>query len=136
MKRKFSPPQRDGDNVVCAASLLHVSEFDLFRLAYRNWYGRAPTEHQLASAFDGYLERTDIPMWVRAFVRQIQSLQAEDRLDPAHFGLRPRPAAGLRSGFIGAFALLVMLMIIALLVYWAELAQDITTLGCQLPPCY
>ena len=116
--------------------MLQISEFELFQLAYRSWYGQTPTELQLTRAFDAYMVQTQVPMWVRAFSRQIQHLQDEGRLDRACFGLQSRPATGFWTRLIGVSSLLAMILFIGMLVYWSHLAQDYTTQGCQLPPCY
>ncbi len=136
MKKRLSEAPGDNEDVVRSASMLQVSEFELFRLAYQSWYGHTPTEPQLTQAFDAYMVKTQVPMWVRAFSRQVQSLQAEGRLDRACFGLQSRPATGFWTRLIGVSGLLAMILFIGMLVYWAHLAQDYTTRGCQLPPCY
>ena len=136
MERRLPKPQGDNEDVVRSASMLQVSEFELFRLAYQSWFGQTPTELQLTQAFDDYMMRNKVPMWVRSFARQIERLQAEGRLDRTCFGLESLPATGVWTRLIGVSSMLGIILFIGMLVYWAYLAQDYTTRGCQLPPCY
>jgi hypothetical protein len=122
--------------VVHAADALGVSEFELFRMAHRRWFGHEGRFGELAAAFDRYVDGDGAPAWVRDFARRIARLQAKGRLDPAEFGVQRHPNATAWSGFVAGVAFTLMVVWIALLVVLADRAQTAATAGCQLPPCY
>ncbi len=49
---------------------LEVSEFDIFRRAYIDWYGKTPTLREIENHFDGYLVSGELPFYVRHYCRQ------------------------------------------------------------------
>jgi hypothetical protein len=55
------------------ASLLGVSEFQLFADAYQAWYDEKPSEKRIESYFIQFLDHSLIPFWVRNYVRNIMS---------------------------------------------------------------
>ena len=55
MKKRSPQARGDNEDVARSASMLQISEFELFQLAYRSWYGQTPTELQLTRAFDAYM---------------------------------------------------------------------------------
>ena len=53
------------------ANVLGETEFELFRKAYRAWYGRWPDEIHLEKDFGRWLtSRADLPPYVRTYLRQ------------------------------------------------------------------
>lgn len=128
--------QGDAQEVANTASLLEVSEFEVFRLAYYRWFGRSAEPQEIDALFSRYLGKAAVPLWVRAFTRQIRQLQLDKRLDRRAFGLEPAPAPDYSSILHGALALIVMLIIVALLVYLSDPTDPSLALVCQLPPCY
>lgn len=126
----------DSRDVITAAAVLSISEFEIFRLAYRNWFGRIPEENALGVFFGHYLQNQSVPMWVRAFTRRVKQLDAAGRLDVREFGLEPPSRANTRTILIGVMALLAMVVIVGLLVYSTHTGIDSALRGCQLPPCY
>lgn len=48
-----------------AAEANGVSEYELFQLAYRAWYGSEPEEQRLEKIFVAYLFTGRMPAWVR-----------------------------------------------------------------------
>ena len=91
----FLGNQPTSRTVAEAASRLNVSEFEVFRLAYENWYGQAAPEQEIKRRFDAYLVSLEVPMWVRAFAREINGLHETGRLDPKRFGINARPPASV-----------------------------------------
>jgi len=55
--------------VVIAAERLGLKEFDLFREAYRDWFGDDADEAWLERVFVGYMFQRGVPPWVRRFCR-------------------------------------------------------------------
>lgn len=69
------------------AKVLGVSEFEVFRLAYRFWYRRELRQQVLDEAFADYLLREQVPSWVRDYCRRLLNLAAVGQLDPRDFGV-------------------------------------------------
>lgn len=126
----------DLQGVVEVAALLRVSEFEVFRLAYRQWFGQPPLEPALKAPFQGYLQTAVAPAWVRAFVRQVLALQREGNLDPRALGVPPVPPATTRSVVTGVAALIGLCLLVALLVHMIVVLQDAMLARCLFPPCY
>jgi len=69
------------------ARVLRVSEFEVFRLAYRFWYQRELRAVVLNEAFADYLHCETVPSWVRDFCRRVLNLAAVGQLHPSDFGV-------------------------------------------------
>jgi hypothetical protein len=69
------------------ARVLRISEFEIFRLAYRFWYQRELRTVVLDEAFADYLHRQTVPSWVRDFCRRVLNLAAVGQLRPSDFGV-------------------------------------------------
>ena len=58
------------DTICEMASLLEVSEFELFRLAYHTWYGHWPDEAELERQFGRFLNDTQfMPAYLQSYLR-------------------------------------------------------------------
>lgn len=101
----------DGRLVMDAAAALEIREFDLFLLAYRRRFDRDPLPDRLEDIFADYMFGQTVPGYVRQFAREAVTAAAAGTLDPAAFGVAPRPAeAPDRNGpllFWGILALTV-----------------------------
>ena len=131
-----SSEEDDVQNVVYAAAVLQISEFDVFRLAYQEWFGRPAERREMEACFHRYLGATQAPVWVRAFVRRIRQLAEEGRLDLRAFGLEPPSPASKARIILGSTVLVGILMIVAFLIYSAFRVGSLVAVVCQLPPCY
>lgn len=80
-------PSRDVLEVMDAAALLGVREYDLFGLAWRRWSGRAADERALERKFVAYMFHQRVPPWVRHFCRDVLARQAAGTFDPRAFGV-------------------------------------------------
>ena len=80
LARRPAPRDRaaqDLEAVGDAASRLDVSAFEVFRLAYRSWYGATPVTAELEREFGLYLNlRIGLPFYVRRFLPRIATLPA------------------------------------------------------------
>jgi hypothetical protein len=63
--------------VLTTARTLHISEFEVFRLAYQKWYGQPAEITQLETFFVAYLFESATPHWVRHFTSQVMALKKE-----------------------------------------------------------
>jgi hypothetical protein len=134
-ERRFNP---DVVDVLEAAATLEVTEFELFRIAYRRWHGDDDaTDDVIERYYLPYMFGERVPAFVRHLTREVLARAEEGRLDPKDFGVMPRQLTmdmynrGLRyvlwlviifgSALSGAIA-------VAELTPWYQ--------SCYLPPCY
>jgi len=54
-----------------AAAILRLREFDLFRAAWQDWFGRPPDDKALERVFVAYLFHQHVPHWLRHFARRV-----------------------------------------------------------------
>jgi hypothetical protein len=126
---------RDVLVVLEAAARLDISEFELFRLAHERWFGGPIDDDRLEKLYLPYMFRDEVPVWVRHLARDILAT-TDDALDPADFGVRPRPLSmatyqrGLR------LSLWVILVFGAFLTGAMTLAKLQSEVCGLLPPCY
>jgi len=66
-RTEFNPA--DIDCVVNAANYLEVSEFAIFRDAFKAWYGKNAPEKQVEKIFLEYMVENKVPFWVRNYAR-------------------------------------------------------------------
>jgi hypothetical protein len=134
--RGCSPAEDDVQAVVYAAAVLQISEFEVFRLAYQDWFGHPADNREMEACFHRYLGGVQTPVWVRAFVRRIRQLVEEGRLDLRAFGLEPPSPASKAQIVLGCVVLAGILAIVAFLIYSAFRVGSPVAVACQLPPCY
>ena len=127
----------DVADVLEAAALLEVTEFELFRIAYRRWFHTDIDDAELERLYLPYMFKGQVPLWVRQLTRQVIMEADRDRLDPKSYGVMPRPLTmdmynrGLRYCLWIAVILGTMLtgaVTVAELSPWYE--------TCYFPPCY
>ena len=111
----------DARQVLDAAALLHLREYDLFRLAWWRWFGRDGDDKTLERRFVAYMFHQAVPLWVRQFCRDVLAQEREQRLDPRAFGVdrvprRQPPVMPGRTAVLVAFAVAVLLYILLLTV--------------------
>lgn len=122
--------------VLDASALLDVPEFELFRLAYRHWFGNDISETELESCFVAYMFERRVPFWVRYFAKEVLDKGREGTLDPVDFGVRPA-AATIKGRQRGIRYLVVAVLVVFVLVLIAHFtARLIPGLDCFFPPCY
>ncbi len=124
---------RDVAQVLESASVLDVSEYRVFELAYRARFG-GPVRDTAAfdRCFFDYLYRDRVPPWVRAFTRAVVDRAHEAGFDPVASGLAPpvRPAAVSRGIRYAVWTAVT----VAAIVFAAHFSADPS--GCMFPPCY
>ncbi len=127
----------DWVQVAETAGLLEITEFELFRLAWRDWYGREARQAELEACFTPFMFGDEVPFWLRRYCARIEAESRAGQLDPAQLGI-PRlvvPAHGLRWLIIAATLLLLLPVGLLLL---SDLAGDLMPFlsECYFPPCY
>lgn len=75
--------------VIRAANVLHVDEFEVFRLAYRFWNRHCTDSGSVHTAFRKYVRNRIVPHWVTHFSRRVVQSYRGKNFDPAVFGVYP-----------------------------------------------
>lgn len=81
-----------------ACEAMRIGEFDLFRRAFRAWFGVEPDEKRLEAVFVAYLFHREVPGWLRHFCRRVvdeQAAEAPPSPAPADAIEAPRRLAAL-----------------------------------------
>ena len=109
----------DCNAVLDAAAILDMREIDLFRLAFRRWFGREVGDSQIERVFAAYMFQNIVPPWTRHFARHVLARAAEGRLNAAELGAlkytRPPPPPRHGRFYVGITAALMVLYFVALL---------------------
>jgi hypothetical protein len=135
----FDEKSMSGDvaDVLEAAALLQITEFELFRIAYRRWHGVTLDDDDLERHYLPYMFKGRVPLWVRKMAREVIGEAEAEALDPRAYGILPKPLTmdmynrGLRY-FLWITVILGTLLTGAATV--AELGPWYES--CYLPPCY
>jgi hypothetical protein len=72
--KKNISDETDAEQVVYTATVLNVSEFRLFELAYQDWFGETGAEASLEAAYMAYVVCGTTPIWVRNYARKTLQL--------------------------------------------------------------
>jgi len=67
--------------ILDAANLLQIGEFQLIQLAYKVWYMEELPEHRIDKIFSEYMITGIIPIWVTYYARDIIKLDRANVLD-------------------------------------------------------
>ena len=67
--------------ILNAANLLHVGEFQLIQLAYKSWYSEDLPEDKINKIFSEYMVTGIIPIWVTHYAQNILKLNNANVLD-------------------------------------------------------
>ncbi len=120
-RQRDSSPPGDADLVIDAAAALGVREFDLFRLAYRRWYGREADDKRLERYFAPYMFHQIAPPWVRHMCREVRARAAEGRLDPDDFeaGTVRRVQRPVPLGWLYVTLTLAAALVAHILILWS-----------------
>ena len=67
--------------ILHAANLLHIGEFQLIQLAYKSWYKEDLPEDKINKIFSEYMVTGIIPVWVTHYAQDILKLNKANVLD-------------------------------------------------------
>ncbi len=67
--------------ILHAANLLQIGEFQLIQLAYKVWYGENLPEDKINKIFNEYMVTGVIPIWVTYYAKDILKLDQANILD-------------------------------------------------------
>lgn len=109
--------------VIDAAAILEISEYELLALAYREWYGRAPCTQELSAAFGPYMFHGRTPFWAVALARQVIALHDAGKLAESRFARAGQPPPRLRD-LLTAAAQSVLLLVVFGLIYYSVVSYQ------------
>ena len=67
--------------ILHAANLLEIGEFQLIQLAYNSWYGKDLPEDKISKIFSEYMITGIIPIWVTYYANDILKLNKANVLN-------------------------------------------------------
>lgn len=122
-----APAPRDLDprarQVIEAAAILEISEYELLAMAFREWHGRPPRGEDLDPLFGPYMLDGVTPYWAVSLARQVISLYEHGRLRESRFRAPARPPATPRDIVTGIAQSLLLLALFGLIWYVASVYE-------------
>lgn len=104
----------DETKLVCFVSaLLQISEYELFRIAYLQWFNRPIPENRLEALFKDYLAHGDPPYWVNDFARKAHEKFKAGELNYKDYGITRRVCdrrTRMKGWLITAFLVIFMII--------------------------
>jgi len=67
--------------IIQAANILQIGEFQLIQLAYKSWYNEELPEEKINNIFSEYMLTNIIPIWVTYYAKDILKLDEANVLD-------------------------------------------------------
>lgn len=119
------------------AGLLEITEFRVFQIAFKEWYGREIHDYEAEDYFTAFMYFDRVPFWVRRFCHRIQNLHEAGQLNPRALGIIPaRFEYRLLRWAVRGVAIVLAVFII--LLFLANAAGDLMPFlkECYFPPCY
>lgn len=124
--------------VLDASAVLEITEFRLFELAWREWFGKRPDERRIEQYFAAYMFADRVPHWVRSFARHVLQLNAEGRLDPKAFGVWQRLPSSRMRFLVKLYCAALIVVVVVLSAAAMDLDDQFMSFyrSCYFPPCY
>ena len=100
------------------SAVLQISEYELFRIAYQNWFNRPIPEKRLDILFKDYLANNSTPYWVNDFVRKAHEDFKAGKLNYKDYGIRRR-VCDRRSkikGWLITFSLIILMLLYSIMI--------------------
>jgi hypothetical protein len=94
------------------STILQVSEYEFFSIAYQGWFNRPITEKRLDVLFKDYLATGSVPYWVNDFARKAHEKFKAGELDYRDFGITRRVCdrkTKIKGWLITGFLLLLLI---------------------------
>lgn len=76
--------------ILHTAALLDITEYLVFKLAYKDWFGERATDERVEPHFVKYMFQEIVPIWVRQYTRKVIKLDEEGSLNPRSLGVYKR----------------------------------------------
>lgn len=121
--------------VLRTASILNISEFRVFEIAYHRWFGNYATEEAIECYFVPYMFEDHVPMWVRAFCSHVMNEYECGTLELRHYGITP-PVSTWEQQLRGLEYLIWIIVALVVLFLFTDAASELLPNKCLFPPCY
>lgn len=95
------------------ATVLQISEYELFRIAHQSWFNRPIAEKRLDLLFRDYLTSGEAPFWVNDFARKVHEKFKAGELNYKDYGITRR-VCDRRTKIKGWLLTLFLLILITL----------------------
>ncbi|MCP1676337.1 hypothetical protein J2T57_003498 [Natronocella acetinitrilica] len=105
----LDPQSRD---VIQAAGMLEISEYDFMAIAYREWFGSSATRQALEGYFRPYMFGDPPPFWAHRLALEVLDLHERGQLKNSRFAVDPPPRATMRDVSMGITQLIIMLCVL------------------------
>lgn len=108
--------KKDNENeIIKACNCLDVGEFQLFQLAYRDWFGMEAGDKKLVKCFSIYLTHNQAPFWVHHYARKILKLSQSNELNQIdaeyhQFDCEYKSPVSRETGVMIVFAVLLIIV--------------------------
>ena len=99
------------------AGALQISEYEIFRIAYKNWFNHEITEKRLDYLFKNYLNTSQAPFWVNDFVRKAHEKFKAGELNYKDYGIKRRHC-DLRTKITGWIIITSLLILLSIFSYY------------------
>ena len=110
--KRNAPIDKDAEQVGYVTSVLNVSLFRLFELAYEDWFGESASEGSLEAAYIPYVILGTMPIWLRNYVRKTTELCDEAGMYVPRAITLPisHPVLNVENAIIGLGLVLIVLL--------------------------
>ena len=72
------------------AQFLEVSEYEVFQLAFNDWYGKRMNNMTMDYLFENYLDEDVVPFWVWTFAKGVIKKYENDEVLKVDYGIEPK----------------------------------------------
>lgn len=76
--------------ILQTAAVLDATEYLVFQLAYKDWFGKKATDVRVEPHFSRYMFGEIVPIWVRQYTRKVIKLDQDGGLNPRALGVYQR----------------------------------------------
>ena len=101
------------------AQFLEVSEYEVFQMAFNDWYGKRMDNRTMDYRFENYLDEDIVPYWVWLFTKDVIEKYETDQVDPAVYGIEPMVLTRSQKNI--GWLIIIGISIFALLYCWVAI---------------
>ncbi len=100
------------------SAVLQISEYELFRIAYQNWFNRPIPEKRLDILFKDYLANNSTPYWVNDFARKAHEDFKAGKLNYKDYGIKRRVCdrSSKIKGWLITFSLIILMLLYSIMI--------------------
>ncbi len=115
-RQLFTYDENENSGVSHVASALQITEYEVFQIAYIQWFGQTLSTPSLDKYFAIYVKNDVVPFWVNDFVRKASEKFEAGTLDRSDYNIKPR-SSSLHNKIIGWIIIILLAILMALYCY-------------------